>query len=46
MKQIIVTKYGDPNVLKVEDVNVPDPKENEIRIRVYYAGVNFAEIMA
>jgi len=46
MKQVILTKYGPPEVLQVKDFENPQPKPNEIRIKVHYAGINFAEIMA
>ena len=46
MKSIILTKYGSPDVLKVKEFENPNPKPNEIRIKVHYAGINFAEIMA
>ena len=46
MKQVILTKYGPPEVLQVKEFDNPQPKPNEIRIKVHYAGINFAEIMA
>ena len=46
MKSVILTKYGAPEVLQVRDFETPEPKANEIRIKVHYAGINFAEIMA
>ena len=46
MKSVILTKYGGPDVLKVQEFNSPEPKSNEVRIKVHYAGINFAEIMA
>ena len=46
MKQVILTKYGPPEVLQVKEFDNPEPKPNEIRVQVHYAGINFAEIMA
>ena len=46
MKSIILTKYGAPDVLQVQEFNDPEPSSNEVRIKVHYAGINFAEIMA
>ena len=40
MKAIVVHEYGGPEVLKYEDVPVPTPKEDEMLIRVFAAGVN------
>ncbi len=40
MKAIMVRAYGDPEVLKLEEVPRPEPKENEVLIRVIAAGVN------
>jgi hypothetical protein len=40
MKAIVVHEFGGPEVLKLEDVPRPDPKENEILIKVIAAGVN------
>jgi NADPH:quinone reductase-like Zn-dependent oxidoreductase len=40
MKAIVVHEYGGPEVLKYEDVPRPEPKENEVLVRVIAAGVN------
>ena len=40
MKAIVVHQYGGPEVLKLEDVPRPEPRENEILVRVIAAGVN------
>jgi NADPH:quinone reductase-like Zn-dependent oxidoreductase len=40
MKAIVVHEYGGPEALKLEDVPVPSPKEDEILIKVFGAGVN------
>jgi NADPH:quinone reductase-like Zn-dependent oxidoreductase len=40
MKAVIVRAYGGPEVLKLEDVARPEPKENEVLVRVIAAGVN------
>ena len=46
MKSVILTKYGAPEVLKVKELKDLEPLNNEVRIKVHYAGINFAEIMA
>ena len=40
MKAVIIHEYGGPEVLKLEDVPRPEPKENEVLVRVIAAGVN------
>ncbi|MEY2487943.1 MAG: hypothetical protein QOH39_3591 [Verrucomicrobiota bacterium] len=40
MKAIVVHEFGGPEVLKLENVPRPEPKEDEMRIRVFAAGVN------
>jgi NADPH:quinone reductase-like Zn-dependent oxidoreductase len=43
MKAVIVREYGGPEVLKLEDVLRPEPKENEVLVRVIASGVNPAD---
>src|SRR5438552_16078823 len=40
MKAIVVHEYGGPEVLKYEDASRPEPKEDEILVRVIAAAVN------
>ena len=40
MKAAIRKKYGPPNALKVEIVEKPDPKDDEVLIRVHATTVN------
>src|SRR5437773_3299076 len=40
MKAIVVHKYGGPEVLKYEDTQRPEPKDDQILVRVIAAGVN------
>jgi NADPH:quinone reductase-like Zn-dependent oxidoreductase len=40
MKAVQIHAYGGPEVLKYEDVPRPEPKANEILVRVHAAGVN------
>jgi len=34
MKAVVITKYGSPDVMRVEEVSKPVPKENELLIRI------------
>ena len=43
MKAVRIHKYGGPRVLKYEDAPRPEPKEDELLIRVHAAGVNPAD---
>jgi NADPH:quinone reductase-like Zn-dependent oxidoreductase len=40
MKAVQIHAYGGPEVLQFEDVSRPQPKTNEILVRVHAAGVN------
>ncbi|MGB5229121.1 MAG: NAD(P)-dependent alcohol dehydrogenase, partial [Eudoraea sp.] len=40
MKAIVYTQYGSPDVLQVQDVEKPEPKKNEILVKVRAASVN------
>lgn len=43
MKGISVTEFGAPDVMKVADIAKPEPKEGEVLIKVYAAGINPVE---
>jgi NADPH:quinone reductase-like Zn-dependent oxidoreductase len=43
MKAVVAHEYGAPEVLKYEDVPRPEPKENELLVRVIACGVNPAD---
>src|SRR3954447_21606654 len=43
MKAVVVHEYGGPEVLKIEDIPIPVPKENEVLVRVVASGVNPAD---
>jgi NADPH:quinone reductase-like Zn-dependent oxidoreductase len=46
MKAIVCTAYGPPDVLQLQEVAKPAPKENEILIRTYATSVNFGDLVA
>jgi NADPH:quinone reductase-like Zn-dependent oxidoreductase len=37
--------FGDPDVLRIEDLDVPPPAADEVRIAVKAIGLNRAEVM-
>src|ERR1043166_3120940 len=43
MKAVVAHQYGAPEVLKYEDAPRPEPKENELLVRVIACGVNPAD---
>ena len=45
MKAVVIHEYGDPEVLKYEDVPRPEPKDDQLLIRVIAAGVNPVDAM-
>ncbi len=46
MRQVVITRYGKPDVLQLRQAADPTPSEGEIRIAVRASGVNFADVMA
>jgi NADPH:quinone reductase-like Zn-dependent oxidoreductase len=40
MKAVVIHEYGGPEALKYEDIPRPEPKDDELLIRVIAAGVN------
>ncbi|KAJ3116696.1 hypothetical protein HDU96_009047 [Phlyctochytrium bullatum] len=46
MREIVITKAGGTDVLKIQERQDPTPGKGEIRIRVKASGINFADIMA
>jgi NADPH2:quinone reductase len=43
MKAIRVHEFGDPNVLRYEDVPTPEPAPGEVLVKVAAAGLNFID---
>ena len=40
MKAIVCTKYGSPNVLQLQEVEKPSPKDDEVLIKIHAASIN------
>jgi NADPH:quinone reductase-like Zn-dependent oxidoreductase len=46
MRQVVIPRFGAPDVLEVREAPDPSPGDGEIRIRVRAIGINFADILA
>src|SRR3954470_11346036 len=46
MRQIVIPRFGSPDVFEMRDRPDPSPADGELRIRVRAVGVNFADILA
>src|SRR5271170_3602326 len=40
MKAILVREFGDPEVLKLEEVPTPKPQAGQVLVKIHAAGVN------
>lgn len=45
-KRIVVSQYGGPDVLHVVEEEAPEPRADEVRVRILAAGVAMPDIMA
>jgi NADPH:quinone reductase-like Zn-dependent oxidoreductase len=46
MRQVVIPRFGAPDVLEVRECADPSPGSGDIRIRIRAAGINFADILA
>ena len=45
MKGIVIERFGGPEVLRLQEVEEPQPTAGEVLVGVQAAGVNFADVM-
>lgn len=46
MKEVVITRAGGPEVLRLQERPTPTPAQGQVRITVKAAGINFADILA
>ena len=46
MKEVLITRYGPPEVLQVHEKPTPVPRKDEVLVQNHFTGINFSEIMA
>lgn len=44
-RRVVLTKAGSPSTLAVQEMEMPTPGAGEIRIKVAFAGINFADLL-
>lgn len=45
MKAVTIPEFGEADVLRLDEVKVPEPGRGQVAVDVAYAGANFAEIL-
>ena len=44
-KHIVISRFGGPENLSLVEDELPEPRANEVRIKVFTAGVSFADVL-
>jgi len=45
MRAVIITRPGGPEVLEIQDVEIPQPTGDQVRVRVHASGINRADLL-
>ena len=45
MKSVVCTKLGDPKLLEIKEVDIPNPHDDEVLVKVDAAGVNYPDAL-
>lgn len=45
MKAIVITRYGDPSVLQLQEVAAPEPAAHELLVEVHATALNRADVL-
>jgi NADPH:quinone reductase-like Zn-dependent oxidoreductase len=45
MKAAIITKFGTPEVLKIQEISIPQPEADEVLLRNYGTSVNTGDVL-
>ena len=45
VKRIVYSKIGGPESIEIIDEELGKPNNNQVKVRVYRAGINFADLM-
>ncbi|HET6977947.1 MAG TPA: NAD(P)H-quinone oxidoreductase [Pyrinomonadaceae bacterium] len=45
MKAVVITRFGGPEVLEIEDVPTPEPGSDEVLVRVWSTALNRADLL-
>ena len=45
MTAAIITKYGNPEVIKIQEISIPQPKDDEVLLRNFATSINTADVL-
>lgn len=44
-RRVEFTKAGSPSTIRVAEMPMPEPKQGQVRVKVAFAGINFADLL-